>query len=162
MPTIKGWLKPPTSPTKLICRGRVYTLVQHFIPALKSSAACLGVDNCVLCSQGRPIQMLAAVPVSLPGSEVVWLLRVLPNQGTLIQTLVSRGNDLVGTTIEVVRAHDGREGTQNRSARLLVTFHDRVPISTAPVDRYIAAIGQRTYKLMADRVEVESLTLADV
>lgn len=154
MSTILGWFKSSSSPVKLVCRGRLYSLTQHYIPALQSSAACLSPSPCVLCDKVMPVQQCAALPVSEPESERVYLLRITPSQVELIAALQSRGNSLLGQVIEVSKPF------KSSPWRLAVSFHGRVQSAEAPVEKYLSAIGKRAYAFLAEKLYADPTALS--
>lgn len=137
---VKGWLQLPSEPKEYIVVGRVYALTQHYVPRLRSSAACLSPNQCELCDQAMPVQQIALLPVkSRENPDHVWLLRLLPSQTSLINSLSSQGNSLIGKVIEVERA----PGAQQK--RPLIRPIGETAVNPPPLENYIRAIGKKAY-----------------
>lgn len=146
MPTIKGWFRSGKEPTILIARARLFAITQHYVPQLRSSAACIAPRPCALCELGLPLQQLAAVPVSEPESEVIWLLKLSSTQRAQINSLATRGDSLVGAELWVEPIPDDTTG------RLSIRVTGQTRILPAPVANYIAAIGMKAYDRIASEI----------
>lgn len=144
--TIKGWLKIPENPTEFVLVGRLYAITQHYVPQLRSSAACLSPQSCSLCESLMPIQQIAVIPLMLEGKQDIWLLRLLPSQQSLIQTLANKGNSLIGSVVQIEKA-PGKE-----LSRAMLAITGKKLINPPPVENYIRAIGRRAYELAAERI----------
>lgn len=143
---IRGWLPLTKEPLQYVAVGRIYCLTQHFLPGGNSSAACIAPTTCLLCENHFPIQQIAAIPVRKPDDQTVWLLRLLPSQINLIQTLAQRGNQLVGQLMLI------EHGSDARSNRAVLQLQGHMPVQAPPVDNYIRAIGRRAYEMMCERL----------
>lgn len=144
MVRIKGWLLLPAEPRQFIVVGRVYSLTQHYVPALRSSAACMSPNPCTLCDQAQPIQQVAILPVKSLESEEVSLVRLLPSQQSLIAQLSAKGNSLIGTIVEIERS----PGAQLKRPLIRTIGHKAT--SPPPLENYIKAIGRKAYARAAE------------
>ncbi len=147
MKSVKGWLELPAEPTTFVVVGRIYTLTQHYLPALKSSAACIAPHNCLLCTSGFPVQTIAALPVELPEGNTIELLRLLPSQSALLNSLAARGSTIVGSVVSIEKAPGAHPG------RALIAFLGKTAVHEAPIQNYINAIGRRAYERMAQLLD---------
>lgn len=140
MVKIKGWYKLTLEPVQLIVCGRLYSHTQHYVPAIHSSAACMAPNECLLCEQAAPVQQIALLPVKRPDADDVQFIRLLPSQQSLIASLATQGNSLIGTIIEVERSGPGQ------LKRPLIRKVGHRPTSPPPLDNYIRAIGKKAYE----------------
>lgn len=152
---IGGWFKPTSTPVELVIVGRLYSITQHYVPSLRSSAACLSPEHCELCDHAYPIQQLVAIPVERTEGGVIELLRLLPSQRELAQKFAARGSAIVGTLIEV------EQSPGHQTSRVMLRITGRRPAHPAPVDAYIKAMGRKAYELIATKLLEQTELPAD-
>lgn len=140
MVKIKGWLTLTLEPVQLLVVGRLYSHTQHYVPAIRSSAACMAPNECLLCDQAAPVQQIALLPVKRLDADDVHFIRLLPSQTSLISSLASQGNSLIGTLIEAERSGAGT------LKRPLIRKIGHRPTNPPPLDNYIKAIGRKAYE----------------
>lgn len=146
MASIKGWLSVGKEPLQLVARGRLYSICQHFAPQTKGYAACVAPRACVLCELGLPVQQIAAIPVSEPCSETIYLLRLVESQKAMIGSLQTRGDSLIGAGLWVERIPD------DTYRRLSVRITGQSEARPVPCEKYIAAIGIAAYERLAELI----------
>ncbi len=147
MKSVSGWLQLPAEPKTFTIVGRLYTLTQHYLPALKSSAACIAPGNCLLCTSGFTTQTIAALPVEDPEGTKISLLRILPSQAALLNSLSMKGSTIIGSIITIEKAPGAHP------SRALIAFLGKTAVHEAPIQNYINAIGRRAYERMAQLLE---------
>lgn len=141
---IKGWLKLSESPKQFVVVGRLYHLTQHFLPKIRSSAACMAPRECTLCQAGIPTYNLSALPVKEVETGLLWLLKLHSSQHSLGQRLASKGPSLIGTLVTI------EQSSPDNPNRALMHFGNRIPQNEIPVENYIKAIGRRAYAKAAE------------